>query len=263
MEEPHSNQDAHYRARHQERGDDNRLRDQMMDPDEEGCRMESTRRVSEIEESDRERNSRDHDIGIGAGCVTPRTLRGDIVPKQRSTYRSWTLNRSPLRTGCDIGDVRPKEDQGGLLDKGQSQTFKLDARVNELPPSADISQSMMTRSRTLDPQGLITLDCSLTKGTASNISTPAQFDTSKAVTIERLTGLTGSGGPKPYTAEDFMAPLLTDGEGREAYTPWGHRDMATLANHDPSSPSRIGNNSIPIRGCPRDFGALPPFSTPA
>ena len=30
-----------------------------------------------------------------------------------------------------------------------------------------------------------------------------------------------------------MAPLLTDGAGREAYTPWGHRDMTTLANHLP------------------------------
>ncbi|KAK0139104.1 hypothetical protein N1851_024331 [Merluccius polli] len=34
--------------------------------------------------------------------------------------------------------------------------------------------------------------------------------------------------------EDFMAPLLTDGAGREAYTPWGHRDMATLADRLPT-----------------------------
>ena len=41
IEESQSNQEAHSRARYQEREDDNRLRDQVMDPDEEGCRMES------------------------------------------------------------------------------------------------------------------------------------------------------------------------------------------------------------------------------
>ena len=34
----------------------------------------------------------------------------------------------------------------------------------------------------------------------------------------------------------FVAPLLIDAEGRAAYTPWGQRDMATLAFHLPPLP---------------------------
>ena len=41
-----------------------------------------------------------------------------------------------------------------------------------------------------------------------------------------------------------MAPLLTDGAGREAYTPWGHRDMTTLAK---LLPSRTAGASAWIR----------------
>ena len=230
IEESHSNREAHTRARYQERDDENRLRDQVMDPDGEGCRMESTRRASEIEEMDRERNSRDRDGEIGARRDTQRTLGGDIVPEQRGNYQSWTQSRSPLRTRCDQGEEIPREDQEEHLEKGQSQTFRLGTRANKLPPSAEICHSMMTRSRTLDPQGPTTLDRPLAMGPASDIRTPTQFNTPRGHIIDRLTSLTRSGGPQPYTTEDFMAPLLTDGAGREAYTPWGHRDMTTLAN---------------------------------
>ena len=189
--------------------------------------------ASEIEEMDRERNSRDQDREIGARRDTQRTLGGDIVPEQRWNYQSWTESRSPLRTQCDQGEEIPREDQEEHLEKGQSQTFRLGTRANKLPPSAEICHSMTTRSRTLDPQGPTTLDRPLAMGPASDIRTPTQFNTPRGHTIDRLTSLTRSCGPQPYTTEDFMAPLLTDGAGREAYTPWGHQDMTTLANQLP------------------------------
>ena len=155
------------------------------------------------------------------------------MPEQRWNHQSWTQSRSPLRTRCDQGEEIPREDQDEHLEKGQSQTFRLGTRANKLPPSAEICHSMTTRSRTLDPQGPTTLDRPLAMGPASDIRTPTQFNTPRGHTIDHLTSLTGSCGPQPYTTEDFMAPLLTDGAGREAYTPWGHRDMTTLANHLP------------------------------
>ena len=195
IEESHSNREAHSRARYQERDDDDRLRDQVMDPDGEGCRMESTRRASEIEEMDRERNSRDQDREIGARRDTQRTLGGDIVPEQRWNHQSWTQSRSPLRTRCDQGGEIPREDQEEYLEKGQSQTFRLCTRANKLPPSAEICHSMTTRSRTLDPQGPTTLDRPLAMGPASDIRTPTQFNTPRGHTIDRLTSLTRSCGP--------------------------------------------------------------------
>ena len=53
-----------------------------MDRDEEGCRMESKRRGSGIEEIDRERNRRDQEREIGTRRDTQHTLRGDTVPEQ-------------------------------------------------------------------------------------------------------------------------------------------------------------------------------------
>ena len=233
IDDSHSNREAHTRARYQERDDENRLRDQVMDPDEEGYRMESTRRTSEMEEMDRERNSRDQDREIGARRDIQCTPGGDVVPEQRGNYQSWTQSKTLLRTLCDQGEEIPRDNHEEHLEKRQSQTFRLGARANKLPPAAEICHSMKTRSRTLDPQGLTTLDRPLTMGPASDIRTPTQFNTPRDHTIDRLTSQTRSCGPQPYTTVDIMAPLLTDGAGREAYTPWGHRDMTTLANHLP------------------------------
>ena len=230
IDDSHSNREAHTRARYQERDDENRLRDQVMDPDEEGYRMESTRRTSEMEEMDRERNSRDQDREIGARRDIQCTPGGDVVPEQRGNYQSWTQSKTLFRTLCDQGEEIPRDNHEEHLEKRQSQTFRLGARANKLPPAAEICHSMKTRSRTLDPQGLTTSDCPLTMGPASDIRTPIQFNTQRDHTIDRLTSQTRSCGPQPYTTVDIMAPLLTDGAGREAYTPWGHRDMATLAN---------------------------------
>ena len=187
---------------------------------------------------DRERNRRDQDREIGTRRDTQCTLRGDTVPEQRSNRQSWTQSRSPLRTRCDQGEETLREDGEDIyqenLETGQSQTFRLGTRVNKLPPPAEIYHSMTTRSRRLNPQGLITLDHPLAMGPAPDLRTPTQFNTpDRGRTIDRLTSLIRSCGPQPYTTEDFMAPLLTDGAGREAYTPWGHRDMTTLANHLP------------------------------
>ena len=165
--------------------------------------MESTRRTSEMEEMDRERNSRDQDREIGARRDIQCTPGGDVVPEQRGNYQSWTQSKTLLRTLCDQGEEIPRDNHEEHLEKRQSQTFRLGARANKLPPAAEICHSMKTRSRTLDPQGLTTLDCPLTMGPASDIRTPIQFNTQRDHTIDRLTSQTRSCGPQPYTTVDI------------------------------------------------------------
>ena len=113
-----------------------------MNPDEEGYRMKSKRRGSEIEEMDREGNRRDQEREIGTRRDTQHTLRGDTVPDQRSNRQSWIQSESPLRTQRDQEEETPSEDQEDTyrenLETGQLQTFRLSTRVNKLPPPVEI-----------------------------------------------------------------------------------------------------------------------------
>ncbi|KAK0139834.1 hypothetical protein N1851_023276 [Merluccius polli] len=68
-------------------------------------------------------------------------------------------------------------------------------------------------------------------GCTPNPRNSSQFNTpNRDRSIDCSASQTRPCRPRQYTIEDFMAPLLTDGAGREVYTPWGHRDMHTLAN---------------------------------
>ncbi|KAK0150625.1 hypothetical protein N1851_008262 [Merluccius polli] len=216
-----SNREAHTRARYQERGEDDRVRDWTMDPDSLGYRMESRRRGREIEEADQEDNRQDQER-------EPNT-RQDIVPGQKSDRRTWIQGESSLRTWCDMEEEAPRDDREDTYREnqvaGKSQTLRLGTRVKRLPPPSVTHHSMATRSRRSDPQAM---------GYTPNPRTSSQYNTpNRDRTTDCPASRTRPCRPQPYTMEDFMAPLLTDGVGRAVYTPWGHRDMTTLANSLP------------------------------
>ncbi|KAK0132327.1 hypothetical protein N1851_032800 [Merluccius polli] len=192
--------------------------------------MESGRRGREIEEADQDDNRQDQE--------REPNNRQDIIPGQRSDRRTWTQGESSLRTWCDMEEEPPRDDREDTYREnqvaGKSQTLRLGTRVKRLPPPLVTHHSMTTRSRRPDPQSPITSDHPQAMGYTPNPRNSSQFNTpNRDRSTNHPASQTRPCRPRPYTMEDFMAPLLTDGVGRAVYTPWGHRDMTTLANSLP------------------------------
>ncbi|KAK0141207.1 hypothetical protein N1851_021800 [Merluccius polli] len=204
----HSNREAHTRARHQERGHDDWLGNWPMDPDNLGYGMEPGRHVGDIEEADRGDDRRDQ--------RGETHNRQDNVPGQGADLSTWTLMSKSSLMWDDMDEVPLGSDQEDNYRENQAvgrlQTPRLDSRVKRLPPPLAKQHAMTTRSRRPDPRSPIASDHHQTVGCTPNPRNLSRSHTSK---------------------RDFMAPLLTDGAGREVFTPWGHRDMYSLANRLP------------------------------
>ncbi|KAK0136685.1 hypothetical protein N1851_027132 [Merluccius polli] len=229
-DETYSNREAHTRARYQERRNDDRARNWPRDPDNLGYGMESGRRGREMEEAHQDDTRQDQQ--------REPNNRQDLIPGQRSERQTWTQGESSLLMGCDTEEEPPRDDREDTFREnqvvGKSQTLRLNTRVKSLPPPLVTHHSMTTRPRRPDPWSPITSDHPQAMGCTPNPRNSSQFNTpNRDRSIDCSASQTRPCRPRQYTIEDFMAPLLTDGAGREMYTPWGHRDMHTLANSLP------------------------------
>ncbi|KAK0148963.1 hypothetical protein N1851_010647 [Merluccius polli] len=229
-DESYSNREAHTRARYQERRNDDRARNWPRDPDNLGYGMESGRRGREMEEAHQDDTRQDQQ--------REPNNRQDLIPGQRSERQTWTQGESSLLMGCDTEEEPPRDDREDTFREnqvvGKSQTLRLDTRVKSLPPPLVTHHSMTTRPRRPDPWSPITSDHPQAMGCTPNPRNSSQFNTpNRDRSIDCSASQTRPCRLRQYTIEDFMAPLLTDGAGREVYTPWGHRDMHTLANSLP------------------------------
>ncbi|CAL8371998.1 unnamed protein product [Gadus morhua 'NCC'] len=132
------------------------------------------------------------------------------------------------------------QDQGSL-ERGRSSASRSACGRNGPPSPEGARHPMTTRSRGLGPLVPITPGHPQSQAPApwtlpSSLLTPSWFNPDLDRSSGPHTSQSKPRRPRPGEPEDFKAPLLIDAEGRAAYTPWGQRDMATLAFHLPPLP---------------------------